>query len=225
MRIWAQPRTCQVNEVRGCAGLLAEFGLTPTPERRHGTGARRRHFLIGDIGSGGKHQHVLGSTNTSWPGSPGRFRAGSLRPGRFSSRGLFAEYPGFYAAINTPGGNGGRCRRLGHGTAPRGPSAHRRQGRREYPGRRSDGVPGPRPAAARATAVTRAYRDERRDRGLAGRRAGPCADRAGRGDRTSGTPGFVARLPSLHCKLAKRRRAAGNRLLAGNRFDEWAGME
>ena len=27
------------------------------------------------------------------------------------------------------------------------------------------------------------------------------------------------------CKLAKRRRAAGNRLLAGNRFDEWAGME
>ena len=56
----------------------------------------------------------MGSTNTSWAGSPGRFRAGSLRPGRFSSRGLFAEYPGFYAAINTPGGNGGRCRRLGY---------------------------------------------------------------------------------------------------------------
>ena len=44
-------RDRQVNEVRGCAGLLAESDLTLTPERRQRTGARRRHPLIGNIGS------------------------------------------------------------------------------------------------------------------------------------------------------------------------------
>ena len=67
----------QVNEVRGCAGLPGPCDLTPTPQRRHRTGARRRHLRIGHIGSGGKH--VLG-------GVAGTIQCVLGRPSQITSR-------------------------------------------------------------------------------------------------------------------------------------------
>ena len=49
-------RDRQVDVVRGCAGLPDHCNLTPTAERRHHTGAPRRHLLIGNIGSGGRQR-------------------------------------------------------------------------------------------------------------------------------------------------------------------------
>ena len=53
-------RDRQVNVVRGCAGLPGHSDLTPTAERRHRTGAPRRHLLIGNIGSGGRQRQAPG---------------------------------------------------------------------------------------------------------------------------------------------------------------------
>ena len=53
-------RDRQVNVVRGCAGLPGNSDLTPTAERRHRTGAPRRHLLIGNIGSGGRQRQASG---------------------------------------------------------------------------------------------------------------------------------------------------------------------
>ena len=53
-------RDRQVNVVRGCAGLPGNSDLTPTAERRHRTGAPRRHLLIGNIGSGGRQRQAPG---------------------------------------------------------------------------------------------------------------------------------------------------------------------
>ena len=53
-------RDRQVDVVRGCAGLPDHCDLTPTAERRHHTGAPRRHLLIGNIGSGGRQPQAPG---------------------------------------------------------------------------------------------------------------------------------------------------------------------
>ena len=53
-------RDRQVNVVRGCAGLPDHCDLTPTAERRHRTGAPRRHLLVGNIGSGGRQRQTPG---------------------------------------------------------------------------------------------------------------------------------------------------------------------
>ena len=53
-------RDRQVNVVRGCAGLPDHCDLTPTAERRHRTGAPRRHLLVGNIGSGGRQRQAPG---------------------------------------------------------------------------------------------------------------------------------------------------------------------
>ena len=53
-------RDRQVDVVRGCAGLPDHCDLTPTAERRHHTGAPRRHLLIGNIGSGGRQRQAPG---------------------------------------------------------------------------------------------------------------------------------------------------------------------
>ena len=53
-------RDRQVNVVRGCAGLPDHCDLTPTAERRHRTGAPRRHLLVGYIGSGGRQRQAPG---------------------------------------------------------------------------------------------------------------------------------------------------------------------
>ena len=53
-------RDRQVNVVRGCAGLPGNSDLTPTAERRHRTGAPRRHLLIGNIGSDGRQRQAPG---------------------------------------------------------------------------------------------------------------------------------------------------------------------
>ena len=53
-------RDRQVNVVRGCAGLPDHCDLTPTAERRHHTGAPRRHLLIANIGSGGRQPQAPG---------------------------------------------------------------------------------------------------------------------------------------------------------------------
>ena len=61
MSIYARSgRLGQVNVVRGCAGLPGNSDLTPTAERRHRTGAPRRHLLIGNIGSGGRQRQAPG---------------------------------------------------------------------------------------------------------------------------------------------------------------------
>ena len=46
-------RDRQVDVVRGCASLPDHCDFTPTAERRHRTGAPRRHLRVGNIGSGG----------------------------------------------------------------------------------------------------------------------------------------------------------------------------
>ena len=48
----------QVSGVRGCVGLLADCDLTPTHERRHHGGVRRRRPLTGNLGSGGQPRHA-----------------------------------------------------------------------------------------------------------------------------------------------------------------------
>ena len=53
-------RDRQVNVVRGCAGLPDHCDLTPTAERRHRTGAPRRHLLVGNIGSGRRQRQAPG---------------------------------------------------------------------------------------------------------------------------------------------------------------------
>ena len=55
----------QVSGVRGCVGLLADCDLTPTHERRHHGGVRRRRPLTGNLGSGGQPRHApSGSAGT-----------------------------------------------------------------------------------------------------------------------------------------------------------------
>ena len=70
-------RDRHVNSVRGCAGLPGPCDLTPTPPRRHRTGARRRPLPIGHIDSGGKH--VLG-------GVAGTIQCVLGRPSQITSR-------------------------------------------------------------------------------------------------------------------------------------------
>ena len=93
----------QVNSVRGCAGLPGPCDLTPTPQRRHRTGARRRH-------SGSATSVQVGST--SWAGSPGRFSAGSVALRRSCQDLICTIYPHFSVATNTRSsrGAGKRCR-------------------------------------------------------------------------------------------------------------------
>ena len=87
-------RDRQVSTVRGCVSLLADSDLTPTHERRHRRCTRRRRPLTSNISSVGEQRHARN-------GAQGRSRAGLLRPGRVSSRRLFAEHPRSYVAANT----------------------------------------------------------------------------------------------------------------------------
>ena len=82
----------QVHSVRGCAGLPGPSDLTPTPQRRHRTGARRRH-------SGSTTSVQVGST--SWAGSPGRFSACSVALRRSRQDLICTIYPHFSVATNT----------------------------------------------------------------------------------------------------------------------------
>ena len=84
-------RDRHVNSVRGCAGLPGPCDLTPTPPRRHRTGARRRH-------SGSTTSVQVGST--SWAGSPGRFSACSVALRRSRQDLICTIYPHFSVATN-----------------------------------------------------------------------------------------------------------------------------
>ena len=84
-------RDRQVHSVRGCAGLPGPCDLTPTPQRRHRTGARRRH-------SGSPTSVQVGST--SWAGSPGRFSACSIALRRSRQDLICTIYPHFSVATN-----------------------------------------------------------------------------------------------------------------------------
>ena len=66
-------RDRQVKSVRGCAGLPGPCDLTPTPQRRHRTGARRRHL----------RQHRF-----RWEARPGRGR----RDDSVCARSPFADH-------------------------------------------------------------------------------------------------------------------------------------
>ena len=86
-------RDRQVHTVRGCVGLPGPCDLTPTPRRRHRTGARRRHSrstISVQVGS------------TSWAGSPGRFSACSVALRRSRQDLICTIYPHFSVAANTP---------------------------------------------------------------------------------------------------------------------------
>ena len=85
-------RDRQVHSVRGCAGLPDPCDLTPTPQRRHRAGARRRH-------SGSTISVQVGST--SWAGSPGRFSACSVALRRSRQDLICTIYPHFSVATNT----------------------------------------------------------------------------------------------------------------------------
>ena len=85
-------RDRQVNEVRGCAGLPDPCDLTPTPQRRHRTGARRRH-------SRSATSVQVGSTSRA--GSPGRFSACSVALRRSPQDLICTIYPHFSVAANT----------------------------------------------------------------------------------------------------------------------------
>ena len=87
-------RDRQVNSVRGCAGLPGPCDLTATPQRRHRTGARRRH-------SGSAPSGQVGST--SWAGSPGRFSACSVALRRSRQDLICTIYAHFSAATNKEG--------------------------------------------------------------------------------------------------------------------------
>ena len=81
----------QVNSVRGYAGLPGPYDLIATPQRRHRTGARRRH-------SGSAASVQAGST--SWTGSPARFSACSVALRRSRQDLICTIYPHFSVAAN-----------------------------------------------------------------------------------------------------------------------------
>ena len=84
-------RDRQVSGVRGCAGLPGPCDLTATPQRRHRTGARRRH-------SGSATSVQVGSTSRA--GSPGRFNACSVALRRSRQDLICTIYPHFSVAEN-----------------------------------------------------------------------------------------------------------------------------
>ena len=85
-------RDRHVNSVRGCAGLPDPCDLTPTPQRRHRTGARRRALC--------RSATSIQVGSTSWAGSSGRFSACSVALRRPRQDPICTIYPHFSAATN-----------------------------------------------------------------------------------------------------------------------------
>ena len=91
-------RDRQVNVVRGCAGLPDHCDLTPTAERRHRTGAPRRHLLVGNIGSGRRQRQAPGrgtgtTQSSSAPIPQSRFTRAVRRITALSQSRLQAHLP------------------------------------------------------------------------------------------------------------------------------------